>query len=122
MKCKACEEIAVGNSVCAFSSGVFVSDNWNCGTMHLLRRKVDPRCDDELRSAMYCGDDASMGAINLRDTGVLVLSWYKSRGRTGQAIVFRDDNVIPLTEEMALEFARDGELVRLRKIQPAGSP
>ena len=90
---------------CAFPDGVFDGDNWSCRTMADLRTLVEeyyeerPRWPawmmrDDTRSASIgvlpipeCGE-SSMDTQSRRDAirqGYLVMTWYKDRGRTGQA-------------------------------------
>jgi len=73
---------------CAFEGEAFSNDNWNCGTMNALREACvwSTRDDDQ---------NACIGVVplpgNTTQSGYIVLSWYKERGCTGQAIVMDDD-------------------------------
>ncbi len=88
--------------LCAFEdSNTFSTDNWSCETMGLLR--------NEAKNSRTWHEDSSLGVIriplsvkNVVQQGILVLSWYKSRGRTGRAVVFRDDSE---PETLTLETA-----------------
>ena len=87
---------------CAFENGVFNPDNWDCATMNALRERAeelgtDFRDDMAAASIGYVPFESEDGA------GYVVMTWYKDRGRTGQAIVMWDDEEPrPLTEEDAL--------------------
>ncbi len=58
---------------CAFASGAFSSDNWNCATMNALR--------DLAEQASSRSDEERCGVVPLHDGSFIVLGWYKSRGR-----------------------------------------
>jgi hypothetical protein len=76
---------------CAFIDGVFSGDNWNCATMNKLRSLSY----DKGFSDRDDGSAASIGVLHIPETdnayGWLVMSWYKSRGTTGKAIIMCDD-------------------------------
>ncbi len=105
MICKACQ--ARGKTwqgddpKCAFESGAFSSDNWNCATMGKLRSILEYDAewyeDMHIVTARVLDD----GKANI---GWIVLSWYKSRGRTGQALFIDDEDSHPLTIEEAEHF------------------
>lgn len=90
--CIACEK-------CGFSDdGVFDPDNWQCATLNILRDIAK-----ELKQIQHM-EDTSLATIPISDddrAGWIVLSWYKSRGRTSSARFIFDDTDIPLTLEMA---------------------
>lgn len=106
MACKMCRERGKtwygDDPQCAFESGTFSGDNWNCATMNALRQRArdigtDMRDDNAAASIGYVPvetDDYS---------GYVVMTWYKDRGETGNAIVVGDDEPLqPLTEALAL--------------------
>lgn len=103
MTCKRCIERGKPSNFgsdpkCAFESGVFSSDNWQCATMNALRQKCihDARIDDESIGYIHIPDSVDVHGF------YLVLTWYKSRGQTGNALIMGDDYpAIPLTLEVA---------------------
>lgn len=109
--CKLCRErgkIWEGDDPrCAFENdGRFNRDNWSCETMFVLRRIAD-ELGTVTRDDMEC---ASIGYVPYVDTdgdepnGYIVMTWYKDRGTTGNAIIMGDDEPIrELTEERALK-------------------
>lgn len=89
---------------CAFPNGVFSWDNWNCETVNILRTLAGEDDKDREYFHAYHRDDmrsASIGVLIIpgEDTeeddgtqqGYLIMTWYKSRGATGQAYVMCDD-------------------------------
>lgn len=96
---------------CAFPAGVFTPDNWNCATMNALRDLSDALD----RSWRDDNAAASMGYVPIGDaldgaSGYVVMSWYKSRGRTGQAWTMWDDDTPHLTTLAEAEAAiQEGE-------------
>lgn len=70
---------------CAFPRGWFEKENWNCATMNILRTQAE-------RTTAYTSDDRvavlSMPAQDDKDSGFILLAWYKNRGRTDLAILF----------------------------------
>ncbi len=112
--CKLCKERGKtwngDNPKCAFVEGIFNRNNWNCATMNYLRDIID-----ELSTGMRNdSDSASIGYIPFGDiengdylfgnynSGYIVLTWYKNQGKTGNAIVMRDD--LPI-QELGLDLA-----------------
>lgn len=76
--------------VCAFdTAGKFNASNWNCATMNKLREIADGyglRIRHDMAAASigcvpFEGDDYS---------GYIVMTWYKDRGRTGNAFIAWD--------------------------------
>ena len=103
MTCQMCTERGKtwngSDPQCAFEDGIFNADNWNCATMNELRAIA------ENISISYRHDPnaASFGAVPF-ESGFIVMTWYKNRGKTGNAQVMWDDEPTkPLTEEIALE-------------------
>jgi len=90
---------AMSEPICAFRSGIFNKNNWNCATMSLLRNIVEN--ENHPLYVGYCRDDGisdTIGIIRIPDppdetcqTGYIVLTYYKERGTVGNAIVVRDD-------------------------------
>jgi hypothetical protein len=119
--CRRCEERGRPENFgsdpqCAFSSGTFSVDNWQCATMMALRDVADgeTKYHDGLNTTMYNWreGDSSLGAVWFypidRDfASFIVMSWYKNRGRTSRAYVMSDDqepSVLTLVEaETALD-------------------
>lgn len=99
------EGVSMDPVQCAFEKGVFDHDNWNCETMNELRE----RCDYERRDDMSA---ASFGVIHIPDVeaggkiqqGYIVMTWYKQRGKTGQAHVMCDDDVPTLLTLKTAEY------------------
>ena len=96
MPCKKCRERVKdwngSDPKCAFESGVFDTDNWNCATMNALREIADR---DESR-ILYNEDERAylMRGVWADEEGrgcdYVVLTWYKSRGCTTWAMSFFD--------------------------------
>lgn len=95
------------NPRCAFRTGKYSTDNWNCATMDGLRDLAEEERETYQRDDMNAG---SFGFVHFSG-GYICMSWYKSRGRTARAIVMRDDikpHVLTLKEaEQALKEAKD---------------
>jgi hypothetical protein len=82
---------------CAFRSGVFSGDNWNCATMSCLRDVAE-------KLGLCWRNDDSAGSIGYvpAEEGYIVMTWYKNRGQTGNALVVCDDQEhAPLSLEVA---------------------
>jgi hypothetical protein len=95
-----------GDPKCAFPDGKFDVANWNCATMAALRAKVE---DDA-----FWHDDHSTAMIMIPDDPrILVLNWYKSRGRTGFAFPVCDYEREDLTLERAEDYIRDGIVLKI---------
>lgn len=90
-----------GNRKCAFESGVFDQDNWNCSTMNALRHMIPEGFAKEQRVAggSVWNDDEWCGVIPCAEDGgdFLVLGWYKDRGRTQLAAIVSEHKMSPLT-------------------------
>lgn len=86
-----------GNPVCAFTSGVFDSNNWNCATASKIRSLV---IDDAIwNEDQYCAIKPVL------DCGeFLLVSWYKRRGRTDGIWIVKDDKIEPITLDIAIEI------------------
>jgi hypothetical protein len=94
MACKECVKRGKtwngSDPVCGFENNKFSSDNWNCASMNQLRDLADA-------SKVY-NDDQYCTIIPIPEScDFIVLYWYKSRGRTENAIVITDCGTEPLT-------------------------
>ena len=99
---------------CAFESGEFSHNNWSCKTLHELRDMSGENFDDEATElgSFHWRDDmgkASIGVVPIPEdcnhqSGYIVMTWYKSRGRTGQAWVMWDDDKPELLTMATAEF------------------
>lgn len=112
MACRMCRERgktwAGDEPRCAFENGLFSRDNWNCATMNALRERAE-----QLGSVFR--DDLAAGSIGCvpfegpDDSGYVVMTWYKDRGATGNAVVLRGDGGPRLLTEQdalaALEYS-----------------
>jgi hypothetical protein len=107
MACKLCNERGKtwngDDPVCAFENGVFSNDNWNCATMNKLRN-ISEELDKSMRHDMSCGSIGYVPMDNDYTTddfdtfgGYIVMTWYKERGRTGNAVFMTDSETSPLT-------------------------
>jgi hypothetical protein len=88
---------------CAFENGVFSSDNWNCATMNRLRMIAEilgttMRDDNSCGSIGYVPVDNDYAPADFdTDGGYIVMTWYKDRGRTGNAVFMTDEGTELLT-------------------------
>ena len=105
MKCNLCattpKDWEGDDRKCAFESGTFSDDNWNCATMSKLRAIAE--------NYRAFGDDQSIATIPIdetegRNSGWLVMNWYKSRGRTDlcQFISYGDNANLKLEHAEAI--------------------
>lgn len=117
MKCKEC--IKRGKTwegddpVCAFTNGIFSTNNWNCATMNILREKAEKFFtyrDDLVNSSIGIIDIPEADDENIQQ-GYLVMTWYKNRGKTAYAYVMDDDHkpqVLTLkTAEFIIKTGKD---------------
>ena len=93
MACKLCQTRGKNwggsDPVCSFKARIFNKEGWNCATMNVLREIAEEHI------TCYVGDQR-YAVIPLED-GVLLMSWYKGRGRTDSALfVNLDGNSSPL--------------------------
>jgi len=105
---------------CAFETGTFNTDNWNCATMNILRNIAGEDREHPIEGCYYRRDDlenATIGVIPCRgDTqGYLVMSWYKRRGKTGQAVIMVDGH-----EPSKLTLAEAQEIISQYKDEENG--
>ena len=83
--------------VCAFESGTFDPKAWNCATMNELRDLAE-----RTGAVRYFGDTGECRAAALPGPcGLVVLGWYKNRGRTSAARYVGDDTDEALTLDVA---------------------
>lgn len=87
-RCRACREreweFKGDKPKCAFLTGKFSSENWNCATMNELRDLAE---DHGYRDRK---DDCSIGVLYLFECEHIVMTWYKERGCTSDAMVVSD--------------------------------
>lgn len=90
----------IDNHDCAFLSGIFSADNHRCGTLLRLREiagSYDVSVDNDMPNSWRVGDSslAVMPFIPKATSFAkyIILTWYKSRGRTSQAYVMSDDDL-----------------------------
>jgi hypothetical protein len=85
---------------CAFEYGhEFSTDNWNCQTMIALRGLTKADDGRAGKGTWLFHEDSRYALLPIHNSsatmaiqdGVLTMSWYKRRGRTGRAIVICDD-------------------------------
>jgi hypothetical protein len=80
---------------------VFDENNWNCATMNALRDIAEKhgykQRDDDCCIGVVLIPRAAEGA----QSGHIVMTWYKERGKTSRAIVMYDDSIQPLLRETA---------------------
>ena len=93
---------------CAFSNGIFSSDNWNCATMNKLRKIAKEE------SLFWRNDEiGSIGVVPVdldEFVGFLVMIWYKERGQIEQAILLSSENSPALlTLDLAIKIVEDYE-------------
>ena len=93
---------------CAFSNGIFSSDNWNCATMNKLREIVK-------KAGLFWRDD-DIGSIGVLPVdldefyGFLIMLWYKERGQVEQAILLSSERPPALlTLDLALKIIKNYE-------------
>jgi hypothetical protein len=95
---------------CAFESGVFSGDNWQCATMNDLREAAAER-GTTMRDDLECGSFGYLPFSGEDGAGYIAMSWYKDRGATGMAVVLEDDQPVHLLTlreaELALQKERE---------------
>lgn len=106
MKCPRCEKRGKTwngeDPKCAFKTGGFDSDNWNCATMNELRDKFN---DNQI----WHEDQMGLMAKAFNSGEFLVLSWYKRRGRVEGAWIMDEDKMTSLTLAEAEKILEDGK-------------
>ena len=93
--------------VCAFTSvfedsRFFTKNNWNCATMNALRQIAEQN--------EVCRDDEYVGVVPFGD-GFIVMTWYKRRGNTANAIVM--SGAMPI-KKLTLKIAEQA----LKEVNP----
>ena len=124
MKCRHGEQDWVGHRPeCAFDEkGNFVEENWNCFLITKLRQLCGSYCTEIDSGDYFWDDDESTGTFFVKDTeydetkknygrsylhGLLViLRWYKSRGKTDSFKILKGSHTVNGTERDALEIVR----------------
>lgn len=95
-----------GDRKCAFLSGVFDKDNWNCETLGQLLQLSTLGDEQGTHGPMvtYSGDRRAM-VIPISDESdygdFIVLSWYKERGQIKYGAIIDTGATQPLTLEAA---------------------
>ncbi|EMT54781.1 hypothetical protein I532_04215 [Brevibacillus borstelensis AK1] len=103
MPCKLCVERGKpwsgDDPRCAFERETFSPDNWNCATMNALRNIAEAQGHTHRDDMGPC----SIGFVPFEgdDAGYIVMTWYKNRGRTGNAVVMRDSEIRTFTYQDA---------------------
>ncbi len=81
---------------CAFSDGVFNSDNWGCQSLNVLRDIC------EVKGVNYFGDDNHLSSVYSSELGMfLILFYYKNRGTIDKAWLEDEDDKLQLTLDFA---------------------
>lgn len=100
--CKACDKRGKtwegDDPVCGFSNNTFDPSNWNCASLNYLRLVAE-----ELH-VIDSMEDTHIATIPVKIDdylGWIVLSWYKSRGKTSSARFIFDEIDIPLPLDVA---------------------
>lgn len=100
---------------CAFlEDGTFTSDNWQCVTIGILRDLAEILGHDAR------DDGVSFGFVPV-DGEFIAMSWYKSRGATGMAVVMYDRNVPKLLTLATADAAIAYHHTTLSKLSSEGT-
>lgn len=104
---------------CAFDEkGNFTSDNWNCATLSKLREIAEDydlvQTANETSIATLYVPSLDLDEITESDNfdaygGFIVLSWYKNRGNTGNALFMSEEGTLPLSIKHAERFIAAGK-------------
>lgn len=88
--------------ICAFKGDKYTKDNWACQTMFKLREIADYHGwnNDESIDVIHIPEDDNMEAFS----GYLVLTYYKGRGRSGNAYIMCDNEIRELTLDEAYKI------------------
>lgn len=92
-KCHACtHSVEMEGRTCAFDcdGGTFVSDNWNCASIDLIRRAVE---SEKLTVVNNEDENICCIPIEYQDYIFLVVQWYKCRGRTAGLFLIDDQGL-----------------------------
>ena len=99
---------------CAFETGAFSPDNWMCATMIELRRLAEDswRHGEDGGNFSFRESDSSLATLWFYDgeddyslAKWLVMTFYKSRGRTSRAYVLCDDDEPTVLTLQQAEYA-----------------
>ena len=112
---------------CAFETGAFSPENWNCATVNALRELVyegqnpmppgvDYRYCDDQKYATVCIDDVELDGARIGLA--LWVSWYKSRGSTEAVWLLSQDAPPRAPSEAELRAI----LTHYRIALPGGAP
>jgi len=86
--------------MCAFRTGRFSTENWQCDTMNELRKRLATQTGSEYGQAwagdQNCGVLKHPRADTEFNGTFLVLCWYKRRGRTEACVLI--DGVTVVTD------------------------
>lgn len=116
---------------CAFVSGPFSADNWNCATASAIRGIVPSHYgDDELPRGVrhIYNEDENYATILIVDAArpdgvwfgdILYLQWYKHRGQTADMVLLGRNPPRPPTESECLAII---ERYQDRALWPSGHP
>lgn len=93
--------------VCAFTSGGlenrFSFINWNCATMNKLRN-IAEKLGLTYRDNLGAGSFGALPFEGPNYQGYIVMTWYKNRGKTDNAILMcYDEPIRELTLDIAME-------------------
>ena len=104
---------------CAFDeNGNFTKDNWVCATMSKLRAIAEEydlvqTADETSIATLYVPsldlDEITESANFDAYGGFIVLSWYKDRGNTGNALFMSEEGTLPLNIAHAERFITAGK-------------
>lgn len=106
-ECKYCKSIPKSwngdDRYCAFKDGTFSKNNWNCASMNKLRQIAEDKdlrqYGDDISCAMLRVPEVMLSEEHWLNDGFCILSWYKNRGKTSNAIFVSDDVEQPLRFE-----------------------
>ncbi len=105
---------------CGFNEdGSFREDNWNCFLLNAVRRLMNQheencpygKCwwdDDQWQGVLYvpCGDNWWDEERSDYMGAVVLMTWYKSRGRTDSFKIVSGDTIREGTEQDAIEILK----------------
>lgn len=97
---------------CAFTTGVFTENNWNCWLMDILRDKAEKSevYNDDMYAWLVPYEYWDPYWSNNYWFGYLYLEWYKSRWKTDKCINM--ETLKPLTLDNALSICSSQSQVR----------
>ena len=90
-----------------YNGALFDKENWNCKTMNYLRL-IAIEVGLHQRRDVTCGTIACVPFENNYGQGYIVMSYYKRRGKVGNAVIMYDDHSVrQLTEKIAVSVVED---------------